>query len=167
MKKTKQLALSAMLAAMYFVLSAMLKIPVAGHITLDLGYVALTVAAVYLGAVPAMLVGGVGAFLSSAFMTQRGVSPGWIAMNVITGLACGYVLPKASEKGRKAFLLSAFAVVPSSMLVGAAAKLLIDCAMYHLPILLKIPTTATAWLLDSAVMLVLGLPLSLALKKRL
>ena len=167
MKKTKQLALSAMLAAMYFVLSAILKIPVAGHITLDLGYIALTVAAVYLGAVPAALVGAVGAFLSSALMTQRGVSPGWITMNLIAGFACGLVLHKTVDGNRKTFLLSALAVVPSSMLVGAAAKLFIDCAMYSLPVLLKIPTTAVAWLCDSLVMLAAGLPLCLALKKRL
>ena len=97
-KGIKEAAVIAMLIALYFVLSAMLKIPVAGHITLDLGYIALMVAAVRL---------------------------------------------------------------------GAAAKMFIDCAMYSLPVALKIPTTLAAWLSDSLVMLAIGLPLSIALEKRI
>ena len=57
MKNTKQIATIAVFTALYFVLSALLKIPVVGNITLDLGYIALAVGAVYLGAVPAMVIG--------------------------------------------------------------------------------------------------------------
>lgn len=167
MKKTKKLALIAMLIALYFVLSAMLKIPIAGHITLDLGYIALMVAAVYLGAVPAMAVGGVGAFLESALMSQRGVSLGWIAMNVIAGGLVGWVLYKIPAQERKRLVISALIVVPVAMLLGATVKMFLDCAIYDLPILLKIPTTAAAWISDSVVMLAIGLPLSIALKRRL
>lgn len=167
MKNTKKIALIAMLIALYFVLSAMLKIPIAGHITLDLGYIALMVAAVILGAAPAMAVGGVGAFLESALMTQRGVSLGWIAMNVIAGGLVGRVLYKIPAQERKRLLISALIVVPVAMLLGATVKMFLDCAIYDLPLLLKIPTTAAAWLSDSAVMLAIGLPLSMALKRRL
>ena len=41
------------------------------------------------------------------------------------------------------------------------------CGMLALPIALKIPTTAIAWAADSAVMLAIGLPLSIAMKRRL
>lgn len=167
MKKTKKLAVIAMLIALYFVLSAMLKIPIAGHITLDLGYIALMVAAVYLGAVPAMAVGGVGAFLESALMSQRGASPGWIVMNIIAGGLVGWAMCRLPVQERKKFILTAVIVVPAAMLLGAAAKMFIDCAAYDLPLLLKIPTTAAAWISDSAVMLAIGLPLSMALKRRL
>ena len=167
MKKTKKLALIAILTALYFVLAAMLKIPIAGHITLDLGYVALTVGAVYLGAVPGMLIGGIGAFLESALLSQRGVSLGWILMNLIVGGACGFVLHKTVEEGRKRFILSALIVIPASMLLGVAVKTLMDCAIYHLALAVKIPTGIAAWVADSAVMLAMGIPMSMALKKRL
>lgn len=165
--KAKRIAMIAMLIAVYFVLSAMLKIPIAGHITLDLGYIALMVGAVYFGAVPAMFIGGIGAFLESALMSQRGVSPGWIVMNVIAGGLTGWVLYRIPNENRKKLLFSALAIVPTSMMLGAAAKMLIDCAMYDLPLVLKIPTTIVAWLSDSVVMLLIGLPLSIALKRRL
>lgn len=167
MKNTKQIAVTAVLSALYFVLSAMLKIPVGGHITLDLGYIALTVAAVYLGAVPAMLVGSIGALLESALMSQRGVSPGWILMNAIVGFLCGMVMKKAADGERKKFILSSCIVVPLSMLLGVTVKTLVDCAMYDLPLIAKIPTGIAALIADSVVMLVFGLPLCMALKRRI
>lgn len=167
MKKGKRIAMIAMMIALYFVLSAMLKIPIAGHITLDLGYIALMVGAVYFGAGPAMIIGGMGAFLESALMSQRGVSPGWIVMNVIVGGLSGWALHRIGDTERKKLILSAVIVVPVSVFLGAAAKMFIDCAMYDLPVLLKIPTTLAAWISDSVVMLAFGLPLSAALKRRL
>ena len=169
MKKpgVKQIAWTAMMTALYFVLSAMLKIPIAGHITLDLGYIALMVGAVYNGAVSAMIIGGLGAFLESALMSQRGVSLGWITMNVIAGGLVGWIVKKYADMGRKKLITASAIIVPIAMLLGAAAKMFIDCAIYKLPILLKIPTTLTAWICDSIVMLAIGLPLSMALKKRM
>ena len=167
MRKTKQIAVTAVFTALYFVLSVLLKIPVVGHITLDLGYIALAVSAVYLGAVPAMLVGSICAFLESALLSQRGVSPGWMLMNAIAGYCCGAVLQKAAAGDRKKFWISACIVVPVSMLVGVVVKTLIDCAMYDIPLLAKIPSSTAAWIADSAVMLAIGLPLSLALKNRI
>ena len=166
-RKLKRIAVIAMMIALYFVLSAMLKIPIAGHITLDLGYIVLMVAAMQFGAVPAMIVGGAGAFLESALMSQRGVSPGWIVMNLIAGGLVGWVLYKADTENRKKLVIKAVVTVLTALLLGAGAKMLIDCAMYSLPVALKIPTTVAAWLSDSLVMLVIGLPLSLALKKRM
>ena len=167
LKKIKQVALIAMLIALYFVLSAMLKIPIAGHITLDLGYIALMVGAVYLGAAPGMMIGGMGAFLESALMSQRGVSPGWIVMNILVGGVVGWFLHRIAPEERKKLIVTAVIVVPVSVFLGAAIKMFIDCAMYDLPIVLKIPTTIAAWLSDSAVMLAAGLPLSVALRSRL
>lgn len=167
MKNTKQIATIAMFTALYFVLSALLKIPVVGNITLDLGYIALAVGAVYLGAVPAMLIGSIGAFLESMLMSQRGVSPGWMLMNAIVGYFCGLILHKAAEGERKQFWIKAVLTVVLSMLVGVAVKTLIDCALYGVALAAKLPSSATAWIMDSLVMLAVGLPLSLALKSRL
>ena len=166
MDKTKKLALTAIFSALYFVLSAVLKIPVGGHMTLDLGYIALMVASVCLGAVPAMLVGGIGAFFESALLSMRGVSPGWILMNAIIGLVCGSILPKAYEGKRRTFIFLACGIVLASAFVGMTVKTLIDCLLYDLPLAAKIPVAFIGWIADSAVMLVLGLPLSITLKKQ-
>lgn len=165
--KTKQIAMIAIFSALYFVLSAVLKIPVGGHMTLDLGYISLMVATVCLGAVPAMLVGIIGAFLESALMSMRGVSPGWMLMNAIIGYFCGLILMKASEGERRPFLIKAFIAVPISALVGMAVKTLVDCVLYSLPLAAKIPVAIIGWIADTAVMLALGLPLSIILKKQI
>ncbi len=145
----------------------MLKIPIAGHITLDLGYIALTVSAVFLGGLPAMTVGTLGAFLESALLSQKGVSLGWCLMNAIVGYACGTVLQRTSELGRRKFLISACLVIPLSMLVGVVVKTFVDCVLYDIAPIAKIPSSTAAWIADSAVMLAIGIPLSMALKKRL
>lgn len=167
MNKTRQIAYISIFIALYFVLSSLLKIPVAGHITLDLGYIALMVGSVCFGKVPAMLIGALGAFLESALMSQRGVSPGWILMNAIVGFLCGAVLHKTVLSGKKKFLISAVVIVPVSMLLGVSVKTLVDCLMYDLALAAKIPSAVAALVADSAVMLLLGLPLSLSLIKRL
>lgn len=167
MKKTKQVAVTAVFTALYFVLSILLKIPVVGHITLDLGYIALMVGAVCLGAIPAMFIGSLGALFESAMMSMRGVSPGWILMNAIVGFLCGLVLHRTVEGSRKRFLISAFLVVPLSVLLGVVVKTFVDCAIYDIALAAKVPSSTAAWITDSAVMLAVGLPLSLTLKKHI
>lgn len=167
MKKTRQITVTAVLTALYFILSALLKIPVVGNITLDLGYIVLAVSAVCLGAVPAAFVGSLGVLLESALMSRRGISPGWILMNAIVGYTCGLVLHKAADGDRKTFRLKAVVSVTVSMLAGVVVKTFIDCALYGIALAVKIPSSVTAWILDSLVMLAVGMPLSLTLKKRI
>lgn len=167
MKKTKMMATTGMLTALYFVLSALLKIPVVGNIKLDLGYIALAVGAVYLGAVPATIIGAGGVLIESLLLSQRGVSPGWILMNAIVGFACGRVLHKVVGEPTKQFWIKAVLVVILSMLLGVTVKTVIDCVMYGLLPAAKVPTALVAWALDSFVMLLLGIPIGLGLKKRL
>lgn len=167
MKKTRMMATTGMLTALYFVLSALLKIPVVGNIKLDLGYIALAVGAVYLGAIPATIIGAGGVLIESLLLSQRGVSPGWILMNAIVGFACGRVLHKAVGGPTKQFWIKAVLVVILSMLFGVAVKTAIDCVLYGLLPAAKIPTALVAWALDSFVMLLLGIPIGLGLKKRL
>lgn len=167
MSKTKKASLTAIFIAMYFVLSAMLKIPVGGHITLDLGYIALAVGAAYLGTFPAMLIGAGGALLESALMSQRGVSPGWILMNAIIGVSCGYVMSRAFLRDKRKFIRSSCAVILLSVLLGASVKTVVDCALYQLSYAVKIPTGIAAFAADSIVMIFGGVPLCLALKKRI
>lgn len=167
MKKTRQITVTAVLTALYFILSALLKIPVVGNITLDLGYIVLAVSAVCLGAVPAAFVGSLGVLLESTLMSRRGISLGWILMNAIVGYTCGLVLHKAADGDRKTFWLKAVVSVTVSMLAGVVVKTFIDCALYGIALAVKIPSSVTAWILDSLVMLAVGMPLSLTLKKRI
>ena len=161
MKKTKRIAYTALLTALYFVLSALLRIPVTDHLVLDLGYIALTVGAFYLGGIP----GAVGALLDSMLMGQRGVSIGWITMNAIVGYCCGTVFAKIRNADKKEFWWKACLVIVLSMLLGVTAKTALDCVIYKLPLALKIPSGLVAWATDSLVMILFGLPLSLTLKK--
>ena len=167
MKKTKKTVMTGVLTALYFVLSALLKIPVAGNIKLDLGYIALAVGAVYLGALPATVIGAGGVLIESMLMSQRGIAFGWIVMNAIVGFACGRVLHREADAPAGRFWLKAAAVVVLSMLAGVTVKTVIDCVLYGLAPALKIPTALAAWALDSFVMLLPGMPIALALKKRL
>ena len=164
--KSKRITYTAILAAVYVVLSVLIKIPVAGHITLDMGYIALMVAIVCLGPVPAMEVGAIGAALESLMTAQRGISPGWILMNAIIGLLCGYALQKVKSDSGKQFILAAIFSVFGAALLGIAVKTAVDCLLYSLPLAPKIVTGLIAWVLDSLVMLLCGLPLSMTLKKR-
>ncbi|MDO5435025.1 MAG: ECF transporter S component [Clostridia bacterium] len=167
MKKTRKIAVIGMLTALYFVLSALLKIPVAGNIKLDLGYIALAVGAVYLGALPAAFIGAGGVLIESMLMSQRGIAFGWILMNAIVGFACGRVLVRTPYTPPAQFWLKAAAVIILSMLAGVSVKTVIDCILYGLMPAAKIPTALAAWILDSFVMLAIGIPISLALKKRI
>ena len=159
----------AVLTALYFVLSVLFKIPVGGNIKLDLGYIVLMVSAVHLGAVPAAVVGGLGALLESMLMSAKGISPGWILMNVIVGLACGWVLFQQKGAPVKQLVIASCVIVPLSMLPAVTVKTLIDFALYKYTdaVSAKIVTAAIALVADSAVMLLFGLPLSIALRGRI
>ena len=164
--RVRKYTVIAVLTALYFVLSVLFKIPVGGNIKLDLGYIVLMVSAVHLGAVPAAVVGGLGALLESMLMSAKGISPGWILMNIIVGILCGLVLYKRRESSAKQLVIASCIIVPLSMIPAVAVKTLIDCAMYSLALAAKIPTAIVALAADSAVMLIMGLPLAVALKDR-
>ena len=164
--KTHRVVVIAVLSALYFVLSALLHIPVFGKIRLDLGYIALMLAVVLMGAIPGALVGGIGAFLVSLLLHGR-VSPGWIAMNLIIGALCGLVLFKRRNIERKKLIPAACIIVTLSMIPAVAVKTLIDCAIDGTPLLLNVSSAIAAGSLDAAVMLILGLPISLTLKDRI
>lgn len=164
---TRVITYAAILTAAYVVLSMLFKIPVAGTITVDLGYIALMVAAVCLGPVSALLVGALGAGIESAIAASRGLSIGWVLMNAIIGFGCGLVLSKADSSNKKKFIPKAVVAVIVFCFLGVVVKTFIDCALYKIALELKIPTGLVAWGLDSFVMLAIGLPLSITLEKRL
>lgn len=156
----KKISLVGMLAALYFVLSLTLKIPIAGNISLDLGYLALTVAAVCLGPVAGALVGGIGAAVESILLSPFGLSIGWVLMNVLIGLVVG-MMAKSSNKGFDLI----FGIVVA-VLLGAFAKGFLECALYQIPFAVKLPKIISAFVIDTIVM-IFGIPFAKMLDKRI
>ena len=146
---TKKIATVGMLTALYVVLSLTLKIPLGvGAIALDLGYIVLTVSAFKVG-IWSAVVGGAGAAIESFMLSPYGLSYGWIVMNIIIGLICGYLFYNAKISHQyhiSAIVLSVFA--------GITAKTIIECSLYSIPYLVKLPKSATAFAVDTIVMLI-------------
>ena len=160
MNKTKKIVNIAILAALYVALSLTLKIPLGmGNIQMDMGYIALTVACVIYGPCGA-IVGALGAAIESMCFAAYGISWGWIAMNVVIGIACGVVLPKIKDR----FWISALTIV-TAVFIGAMVKTAVECLLYGIPLLVKLPKSALAWVVDSVVMII-GLPIVKRLTER-
>lgn len=161
MNKTKRIAMTAVLIALYFVLSCTIKIPFVGHIVLDMGYVALTVAAVCYGGVTAMIVGAAGCALESIVLTALGFSISWVAMNIIVGLTVGIVCFRLPDN-RKWISIP---TIIMAVALGVVVKTGIECVLYSIPVAVKAPKALVAFAVDSIVM-ILALPLAYTVKKR-
>ncbi len=165
MKATKKIALIGILSALYVVLSLTLKIPMGiGSIALDLGYLALTVAVFTVGPW-AGAVGGIGAFVESLAFTAYGISWGWVVMNILIGVIAGFALRKIKLENIKQYAISGLILI-GAVLVGITAKTIIECNLYSIPYLVKIPKSAVAFGVDAVVMLI-GLPIANKVKKNI
>lgn len=87
-------------------------------------------------------------------------------MNICIGLACGIFLFRR-HFNKPSELYKAVFVILVSVFVGVLAKTVIECLLYSIPILVKIPKSASAFFIDSFVMIFAGLPLSVALEGRI
>ena len=151
--KTKEIAGIAILTALYCVLSAMMKIPFISAISLDLGYIALTIACALFGPWAAV-VGAVGCGLESMLFSPYGFSISWFVANLIIGLGCGLVFKKTENTWIRIAAIVGF--VALGML---GAKTGIECYLYHIPFAVKIVKNLVAFGVDSAVMII-GLGIS-------
>lgn len=152
----KKVALIGLLTALYVVFSLTLKIPMGiGAIALDLGYIVLTVSSFKVGKWSAF-VGGVGAGIESILFSPYGISYGWIVMNIIIGLICGTLFNKFS--GKKKYLYCGITII-GAVLLGITAKTIIECSLYSIPYVAKIPKSVVAFGIDTVVMLI-GLPIA-------
>ena len=156
----KTITMIALMSALYVVFSLTLKIPTGvGAIALDLGYIVLTVSAVYFGNWAA-LVGGMGAFIESLLLSPYGVSIGWIVMNAIIGLMCGmcFKMYRNMKMETRDYLLCTMVIIVAVAL-GVCAKTIIECNLYSIPWMVKAPKSLTAFAIDSVVMII-GLPIA-------
>ena len=93
MTNTKKITFTAIGIALYVVLSMSMKIPLIAHISLDSGYIAFALYCYHFGAIPGMIVGGVGCVLIS-LITTGWFPPGWFLGNLVIGLICGCLYKK-------------------------------------------------------------------------
>lgn len=154
----RKITLTGILTALYFVLSLTLKIPATGNISLDLGYIALTVAAVLLGPIPGAIVGGLGAAIESILLSPYGLSIGWVVMNIIIGLIVGAIVDNDTD------IFIEVCTIACAVFLGVCAKMAIECSLYSIPLLVKLPKSLWAFIFDAFVMIFAGVPLVQVLK---
>lgn len=148
MSKTKKLCYLAVLTALYVVLSAFVKINLIGNIQIDLGYIAFAVALCEFG-IWGAVVGVVGCMLESILFSAYGFSISWAVANLIIGVGCGIVFWKTEKIWLRVLAVALFAAFG---LLGA--KTLIECSLYSIPLLVKIPKNAVAFGVDAVTMIV-------------
>ena len=146
--KTRQIAGIAILTALYCVLSAMMKIPFIGAISLDLGYIALTLGCALFGPWAAFI-GAVGCGLESILFSPYGFSISWFVANLIIGLGCGITFKKTQSVWIRIIAIIGFVAI--GML---GAKTGIECYLYHIPFAVKIVKNAVAFSIDTITMLI-------------
>lgn len=157
MKNTRHIAIAAIGIALYVVLSSTVRIPLAGHISVDLGFIALAVYAYHLGPFYAGIVGGLGCTISSLLFS--GWFPlGWLLGNTFIGVVCGKAFKK--EKTVWNIFVSVLAVVVG--IIGI--KTAVECYLYNIPLAVKISKNSIAALTDSIAM-VIGVTVARHLKR--
>jgi len=147
---------TAVLTALYVALSAMMKIPLIGNISLDLGYIVFAVALVrYRWA--GIAVGVIGCALESILFSAYGFSISWCIMNLTIGIICcvvAEILCKAKGLSSKSKGVITLIWVVLAVIIGAFLKGGIECILYSIPFAVKLPKILMAILLDSAMMIV-------------
>lgn len=148
----------ALFTALYCVLSAMMKIPFIGAISLDLGYIALAIGCAAWGPWGAFI-GAVGCGIESILFSPYGFSISWFIANLIVGLGCGYIFLKTQIIWKR---LVAVIIFMAIAMLGA--KTLIECNLYGIPFEIKIVKNAVAFGIDSLTMII-GVFLTSRIKK--
>lgn len=144
----KNIAGIGIFTALYCILSAMMKIPFIGAISLDLGYIALTIGCLVFGMWGAFI-GAVGCGIESILFSPYGFSISWFVANLIIGLGCGYIFKKTNILWKQIVAILIF--VGIGML---GAKTGIECYLYHIPFAVKIIKNLVAFGIDSLTMII-------------
>lgn len=145
--KTKKLVILAVLTALYVALSAMMKIPFIGNISLDLGYIAFVVALMLFG-YEGIIVGVLGCALESILFSAYGFSISWAVGNLIVGLIFAWGLKGTSRKPVICMFFAAFACLCG---IGIA-KTYIESYLYAIPLAIKFPKNLVATAVDTLTM---------------
>jgi len=150
---TKKLSGLAVLTALYCVLGAMVKIPIIGAISLDLGYIAFAIACEKYHTW-GVVVGAVGCAFESIMFTPYGFSISWFVANVIIGIGCGVAYKFIGGDGFTNKLAKAVTTILFVLIGVGLVKTIIECNLYAIPFEVKIVKNAVASTLDSITMLI-------------
>lgn len=163
-EKLRKITLVAMLTALAIVLSTWLKVPLISDIKLDLSYIVLTIAIIYCDVWGAMFVGVMTALLGSLLFSAYGLSYSWILANLTIVLIASpiFKLCKGHWWSIYVFAIGIIIAVAVGMLV---VKTGVECYLYNIPLVVKLPKNFAAFMSDSLCML-LGLPIYKLLPKR-
>ena len=144
----KKISGIAILTSLYVVLSAMMKIPFIGAISLDLGYIALTVGCAMFG-VWGAFIGAIGCGIESILFSPYGFSIGWFVANLIIGFGCGFVFQHTKDIWKRIVTIIFFVAI--GILV---AKTEIECFLYNIPFEVKIVKSMVAFIIDTITMII-------------
>ena len=152
--KIRKICVTALGIALYVAVSMILKIPVVGHISLDLGYIVLAVFCYLYGGVQGAIVGAAGCTLVS--LLASGWFPiGWLLGNAFIGWFCGTPLSDFRNINWKSMAWCA-----ASVFIGVfVIKTTVECLLYNIPLIVKMPKNAIAAAMDAVVFCV-GLTLA-------
>lgn len=142
--RLRNMTTAALGIALYVIFSMSMKITVIGHTSLDLGYIVFAVYCYYYGSGTGMIVGSIGCLLVS-LLTTGWFPPGWIVGNLIIGFIAGKSAGLSTWKRILVIFLSVFLGI-------FCIKTTIECALYQIPILVKIPKSFVAFIMDAIVM---------------
>lgn len=151
MNRTRYLCTTAIGIALYCALSMSMKIPLGvGHIVIDLGYIAFAIYAYYMGSICAATVGGVSAAIMSVL--SGWFSAEWVLANTVIGLICGrfYKRDTCGSICIYNMVVTVLAVAIGMLVIKTA----VSCWLWSIPVLVKLPKSITAWIIDSIVMCV-------------
>ena len=138
----------AILTALYCVLSALMKIPFIGAISLDLGYIVLTIGCMKYGMWGAFI-GAVGCAIESLLFSPYGFSISWFVGNFIIGLGCGYIFKKTDITWKHIIAIIIFVAI--GILI---TKTIIECNLYNIPFEVKIVKNVVAFAIDTITMII-------------
>lgn len=149
MAKTRYITITAMGIALYVVLSMTAKIPLIGHISLDIGYIVLAIYCYHMGVGSGAIVGGAGCVIIS-MLTTGWFPTGWMIGNIVIAIICGAFY---NRNGSTRSMLINIVISILSVTIGILVlKTAIECALYGIPIAIKIPKNAVAFATDAIVM---------------
>ena len=147
MSKAKYVAYFGIAIALYVVLGMMLKIPLIAHIGTDLGYVVFGFCC-YVFGWPAFIIGVLGCMFESLLISGW-IPIGWMLGQAVIGIGCGLVY--------KMKYLKWIDIICTAILVFigvAVIKTGVECVLYSIPLAVKFPRNAIAFVADVIPMLI-------------
>ena len=142
----KKIATIALGIALYFVLGITVKIPLISHIQTDLGYIAFGFFLYMFG--PAACIVGVAGCLLESILISGWIPAGWMIGQLLIGLVCGIAYKKI-----KSLPINIIITIIATFAGIAVVKTGIECALYDIPLIVKFPKNAIAFIADTIPMI--------------